>query len=304
MTAASQRAVEATTRALDAPAAEFKAGVYDGMSDATYHADPVPGGSLSSSGARKLLPPSCPALYRYEQDHGRAPKREFDFGHAAHQLVLGAGPGITVVDAKSWRTDAAQGQAEEARAEGKVPLLTAEYETVQAMAAALKRHPIAGRMFNPERGKPEQSLFWKDQKFGIWRRARLDWLPTAGNGQHWVADLKTCRSAAPDRLQKAMWDYGYATQAAWYLDGVRALGLGDKLTKFVFVFQEKTPPYLVTVAEPDPFALQIGAYENQSAMATYRDCMATGHWPGYSDGIESIPLPRWIEAQYAKEITL
>ena len=38
-------------------------GVYDGLDEAAYHADPVPGGSLSASGAKLLLPPSCPALY-------------------------------------------------------------------------------------------------------------------------------------------------------------------------------------------------------------------------------------------------
>ena len=37
--------------------AEFTAGVYDIPED-LYHRDPVPGGSLSCSGAKKLLPPS------------------------------------------------------------------------------------------------------------------------------------------------------------------------------------------------------------------------------------------------------
>jgi hypothetical protein len=30
----------------------------------------------------------------------------FDFGHAAHKLVLGAGPEIVVVDAERWDTKA------------------------------------------------------------------------------------------------------------------------------------------------------------------------------------------------------
>lgn len=37
-------------------------GVYD-LPAEVYHADPVEGGSLSSTGARKLLPPSCPGWH-------------------------------------------------------------------------------------------------------------------------------------------------------------------------------------------------------------------------------------------------
>lgn len=287
----------------DAVPAEFRPGVYDDMTDADYHADPVPGGSLSASGARRLLPPSCPALFKHELDRGRPPKREFDLGHAAHALILGTGLDIVVVDAKDWKCTTARDERDAAYGEGKVPLLAAEYETVRAMAAALKAHPIAGRIFNPDRGKPEQSLFWQDQRAKVWRRARLDWLPNPSDRRLTVVDLKTCRSAAPDRLQKAMWDYGYAQQAAFYLDGVRALGLGGKDARFVFVFQEKTPPFLITIAEPDPFALAVGEFENRSAIDLYAECRRTDVWPAYAEGITSIPLPRWVETQYSKELS-
>jgi hypothetical protein len=70
-------------------------GVYDLPAD-VYHADPVPaelGGSLSSSGAKLLLPPSCPAIYQWARTHPTY-SDAFDFGHAAHKKVLGAGAEI------------------------------------------------------------------------------------------------------------------------------------------------------------------------------------------------------------------
>lgn len=70
------------------PLAVTEPGVYDDMPEHVYLADPVPGGSLSFSGAKALLPPSCPALYRHQRDHGRPPKPAFDFGHAVHSMVL------------------------------------------------------------------------------------------------------------------------------------------------------------------------------------------------------------------------
>ena len=56
----------------------YQPGVYE-MDEATYHQDPVPGGSLSASGAKLLLPPSCPALYAWRRDHPKV-SAEFDFG--------------------------------------------------------------------------------------------------------------------------------------------------------------------------------------------------------------------------------
>lgn len=277
-----------------------QAGVYDLPVD-VYLADPVPGGSLSSSGARKLLPPNCPARYRYERDHPPTPKPEFDLGHAAHLLTLGAGPAMVVVDAADWRTKAAREARDQAHAAGAAPLLRADYEQVQAMVVALRQHPFAAALFHADRGKPEQSLFWIDQPTGVWRRARLDWVPNAGAGRFIVPEYKTCRSAEPGRLQRAIHEYGYHCQAAWYLDAVTALGLAVE-PLFVFVFQEKDPPYLVTVAQPDQVAVRVGRHLNRQALHIYRECDATGRWPGYSDDVEVIPLPPYIENRYAEEI--
>src|SRR5690606_6451240 len=129
-------------------------GIYDIDVD-DYHRDPVPGGSLSSSGARDLLPPSCPAKFRYDRDNpGPTSKRHFDLGHAAHKLVLGVGAPLVVIEADSYRTKAAQEQQKAAHLAGHVPLLEHEHEQVQAMAAAIREHPIAGPLFNPEHGTP------------------------------------------------------------------------------------------------------------------------------------------------------
>jgi hypothetical protein len=273
-------------------------GVYD-IPVEDYHADPVPGGSLSSSGARRLLPPSCPALFRWYADHPPKSRREFDFGHAAHQMVLGAGPALVVVDAADWRTKAAKEERDAAYAAGAVPILPGEYRQVRAMADALRRHPIASALFNPEHGDPEQTLIWQDPQTGVWRRALVDWLPHPGGGRPILADYKTTTSASLTAIQRAIHSYGYHQQAAWYLDGVHALG--DPGAAFVFVFQEKTPPYLVTVVQLDAGALRTARALNRQAIEVYARCAAAGHWPGYSDDIALISLPPWADT--AREIS-
>lgn len=273
-------------------------GVYQ-LDAATYHADPVAGGSLSSSGARKLLPPSCPARFRYELDHPPAPREHFNLGHAAHRLVLGDGPELVVVDADSWRTKAARQARDEAHAAGLVPLLAGDYDVVQAMADAIRAHPVAGRLFAPDAGTPEQALIWQDGPSGIWRRALLDWLPTPTPGRRTILlDYKTAASGDPDTLARAVHTYGYHQQAAWYLDGARSLGLADDEAAFLFVCQEKAPPYLVTIAELDITALRIGDLINRRALNVYAACVEADRWPGYAgDEIAHLSLPPWAEAQ-------
>jgi hypothetical protein len=275
-------------------------GVYE-ISNTAYHSDPVPGGSLSSTGARKLLPPSCPALFRWEQDHPRASTKALDTGSVAHDELLGGGPEVVRVEADNWLTKAAKQQRDEARARGAVPVLAGEHDEVKAMVAAVRAHPVAGRLFEPGSGTPEASLFWTDERTGIHRRARLDWLPHRTGRRTIIADLKTTKCAEKDKFARSAMDYGYMQQAPYYLDGVNALDLGDD-PKFVFVAIEKQPPYLVNVIELDVVAMRIGAHLNRRAIDVYAGCVATGEWPGYSKDVELASLPAWFERQFEDEL--
>lgn len=279
-------------------------GVVDGMPEDVYHADPVPAGALSCSGAKKLLPPSCPALFKHQLDHGQPHKAFFDFGRAAHKEILGAGGPTVVIDAPDWRSKAAQTARADAYAAGMTPLLTEEHERIVAMAATIKAHPIAGALFDPTTGKAEQSLFYRDPDSGVMLRSRLDWLPDPLPGRPMrLVDYKTCASAEPGEISRSMAKYAYAMQAAWYRTMVLGLGLASAV-EFVFAFQEKTPPYLVTVVEPDTEALQVGERMMRRAIDTYVECTRTGVWPGYTAGIELVGLPFWAVADYDVDVAV
>lgn len=285
------------TAIADAPlplAASHEPGVYDGIPLAEYHADKT---TLSSSGARKLLPPSCPAKFRYWQDNPEGPKPHFDFGTAAHTLILNDGPEIAVCEFGSWRSKAAEEAQEAARARGAVPVLESQYKELQAMAKAVREHPYAGPLFAPETGKAEQSLYWLHRETGVTLRARPDWLRFDR-----IVDYKTCISADPESISKDVARYGYHVQEAMYRAGARALGLFDGDPIFTFVFQEKTPPYLITVIELDDIARKIGRSFADMAVFSFAECTASGVWPDYmADShprIPQIPLPAWVEREY------
>lgn len=263
-------------------------GSYDGIPDSEYHADK---GSLSSSGARKLLPPSTPAQFRWEQDHPRESTDAFDLGHAVHTLVLGEGAEIAAIDAATWSTKAAKEAREQARAEGKVPLLAKDAEKARAMAASVKGHPLATHLFS--RGVAERSIYWRDAETGVMLRARPDWLPERGSGRLVITDLKTSASSDPEEFSKSAAKYGYAIQHAWYCEGARAVGLDDD-PAFVFVVVEKTAPYLVSVIELDQDAVAYGRRMMRRAIDIYAQCVERNDWPGHQDDIHLVSLPKWV----------
>jgi len=269
-------------------------GIYDGIPEDQYHADPA----LSASGAKRLLPPNCPALYKHDRDNGGRPnKRAFDLGHAAHAAVLGVGLELVVVDADNWTTKAAKQQRDDAYADGKCPILAKEKAAVDAMALEIRRHPLASALLDPAHGRPEVSAFWHDDQRGIDRRARFDWLPTTDGGQLVVPDYKTTASAEPHAFHRSVFSFGYDMQAVFYMDAVRAAGLAEDVS-FVFIAQETTAPYLITVHELDFASLLLGRARVDEACEVFRRCTETDTWPGYSDVIELVAPPPWLAGLY------
>ena len=271
------------------------AGVYD-ITEADYHKDPVPEGSLSASGAKLLM--ECPEKFAYRQQHGSEHRDYFDFGKAAHALVLGAGAPVAILPFEDFRTKDAKAARDEAYARGETPMLAATWQTVQAMADKIRQHPIASALLNPERGKPEQTLIWHDR---IWRRALVDFMPNLDtDGRLIVTDYKTCADASAQAFSRSAASYGYHQQDAWYLDGVRAVS-GRTDVAFVFIAQEKEAPYVVNVIELTDSFRRIGAWRNEIAVDRYIAGMASGRWPAYSTEVERVDAPRWTEIEHEEQ---
>lgn len=264
--------------------APTESGVYEGIPEPVYHGDRT---SLSSSGARKLL--RCPALFKHELDYGGGHRDEFDFGSAAHKYVLGEGAEIEVIDAKDWRTTAAKEAKAAAHRAGRVPILVKDDLVAREMAAAVLAHPVAADLL--AEGSAEMSLYWNDPIAWVRLRARLDWMTEYGN-RLTLVDYKTTKDAEPDSFSNSAASYGYHQQAAWYRAAARELEL-DPDPRFVFIAQEKTRPYLVSVHEYTPDDIAVGELMSRRAIDLYARCMATDTWPAYGDGIHTMRLPKW-----------
>ncbi len=265
------------------------------LDEATYHADRD---SLSVSGAKVIL--RSPALFRYQQEHPVF-KNTFDFGSAAHALVLGVGPKLVVheFDAEKVKspkaTNAWKAQQAEVREDGDILLLPDEHAQVVAMADRLSSHALAMRLLSD--GEPEVSAYALDKETGVMRRGRFDWL-----GSTVLTDYKSAVSADPRDLAGrygVVSKYGYDKQAAWYTDLAR--DLGHPGAAFAFIFQEKAEPYQVTVAYVDDADLHDARAANRHALERFRDCTASGLWPAYIPDDSAVRLSL-TEQTYNEEV--
>jgi hypothetical protein len=276
-------------------------GIYDAMTEEEYHSDPVPGGSLSASGCKTLL--KSPAKFNHQRQPGNSVHKDvFDFGSAAHTLVLGVGAEIEWLAFDDYKTKAARTAKLEARGAGRTPMLIKDQPQLIAMADAIREHPAAAALLNPAHGKAEQSLFWSAD--GIQKRARLDWLPDqVGAPRFAISDYKTTPEdgAGPLAFARTAVDFSYHQQAAFYLEGVRVLlGIPDPV--FWFIVQEKAAPYLVNVIELPADAMLEGQQRNDRAVALFKECTEADHWPGYGDQIDLAYWPQWASYQHADNL--
>lgn len=267
-------------------------GIYQNIPDTEYHAAKD---ILSSSGARRLIT-STPRKFYEEMTTVRPYNPAFEIGHAAHTLMLTVGDPFEVVDADSWRTKDAKEARDAALQAGKTPLLAKEYAQVRAMADAILEHPVAGELFTRNDTTSEQSLYWKDEQTGVACRARPD---LAVNDWSLIVDYKTTVSADPREFAKSIAKYGYHQQQAWYCEAVEILtGIRPE---FVFVCQEKTPPYEVSLIQLDADAVRIGGRLNEDARSIYAACMDSGVWPSYPPSVQVVGLPAWALRQADQE---
>lgn len=263
------------------------------MPEADYHASPA----LSSTGARTLL--DCPARFDWQRRNPRPHKDTFDFGTAVHTLTLGAGWVIEALDFDDWRTKAAREAADEIRANGGIPMLRKDYDVAKEAADAVHAHPAAGPLMRPADDRlVEASMFAEDPTTGVAMRARVDML-----APDVMIDLKTARSADPEKFGRDAATYGYQVQMAWYQHVARLCG--RDAIPFLFVVVENVAPYLVNVIELDGEFARIGRAQMDRALQLYAVCTETGKWPGYErdDGEPNVVgPPAWLSYSEGMEL--
>jgi exodeoxyribonuclease VIII len=120
-------------------------------------------------------------------------------------LVFGRAFHVAVLEPEKWAANYASlpsfgdGRTKEAKArkatwlavnEGRIAVPEADYETIEAMAMAVRAHPLASKLVTG--GKAEQTLRWCDEATGLQCKSRVDYIAREGTV---FVDLKSCANA-------------------------------------------------------------------------------------------------------------
>lgn len=210
---------------------------------------------------------TSPAQYRYGLDHPREDTTRLTFGRAVHAAILE--PDRFALDfavfkgarraGKVWQAFKAQHPADSI-------LKVAEYERVLAMRDAVRAHQVVARHLRG--GVAERVIVWTDAETGVRCKARLDLLDDA------LLDLKTTDDVA--RFGWFTEQLHYNHQIAWYLRGLRALGI---VVPARLVAVECKAPYRVELIGFAAARLEAGERECRRLLRLVAECRASGRWP-------------------------
>lgn len=190
---------------------------------------------------------------------------------------------------------AGRAACEEAEAAHVTPITKETLAQAEAMAKALRGHPVAGGAFMAPGALFEVSVFWEEVVDGLTIpcKARLDCLhrDLPGFGCM-IVDLKKTRDASPGFMRRHMLDFRYHVQAAWYR---RAVYMAEGLTSqgFYLFCVEDCPPYLPGLYRVTEDAQAQALREIKGDMETLAECVKSGEWPGYPAEIVDLDLPAW-----------
>ncbi len=281
-----------------------------GMPNEVYHKMPA----LSNSGLKTLL--DCPSKYYYKYLSGEyIPKEKpyFKIGKAAHSYILEGRKKflktywtnpyykltkeekIALLNSigydgnlKSLKVDEINELLFELNGIEKkeIELTPLELNQVILMARAINNDTKAKNALSAK-GESELSLFWQDEKTGVWLKCRPDFLPYDCKN---VPDYKTTDSAKPELFYNSFFKYGYFVQAAMYRMGIKAVCDID-VENFFFIVQEKEAPYVTQIYNPEIEGLITwGEKVIYSGLEKYLECKKNDLWEGYFNKIIEIRI--------------
>jgi len=159
----------------------------------------------------------------------------------------------------------------------------------EAMRESIMRNPTA-RTLIENASMMEACSVWEHPEYGFPCKAKFDIYGTF-EGYGTITDVKTTVDASDAAWTRAVDNFGYVTQAPWYLDGLNELSEAER--RFLFIAVEKTPPYAVQVHELNSLAMFEGRYRIRKVCAKWDKALRTKSFPSYQGGVNLHGLAAW-----------
>ena len=172
---------------------------------------------------------------------------------------------------------------------------TEEAQHIERMHDAVCKHKIIRMM--RQKGGYEAVVVWDCD--GVPFKSRLDkFIPQANGVPATILDLKkvTLGRGGDALFANAIRDYGYDVRAALYVDAIRQQS--GVTPAFIWIIVEDAFPYSINVIQANKETLAIGRSKYKHAVANYKRCCETGHWPGYTDSIREGGLSEYYVSSH------
>ena len=247
-----------------------------------------------------------PERFKYFLEHPVEQTPAMAFGSAAHKLFLEPrdfGEEYAVAPNVDRRTKSGREEWESFQAanEGKTILANDDLDTIHEMGVALINCPLAYKLIFGKKGQSEVPIFWTDKKTGEKCKAKMDRVVTYRRRKY-IVDYKTTMAADTFHFNSEVWKRGYYMQAAMYAEGMKTALKLRRLPGFLFVAQEKKPPYSVNVIEVSEEVMNAGIAKFHSLLEKYHACSVLDKWPGY---VQDVPndcfVPGWMMSEMEDE---
>lgn len=253
-----------------------------------------------------LLHNTTPAHYRYALDHPTREEREREcllVGHASHAFTLDDATSreLYVVRPKTYTADRGKDDGKEKPwnsnaivckewiktigFQGKIVLTQRQWDLAHAIKDAVWKFESSRMLIDG--AEVEVSMIWNDPQTGLSMKARIDILHGGV-----LADLKTCRCAAPGPFGRDQYRLGGHVQGAAYLEGAQILA-GTTFEDFVYIAAENEPPHLVKCYDLQPDDLELAKMQYHITLDRLAFCKRKDRWDGYGQEISPLVLPSW-----------
>lgn len=270
-----------------------------------HHADPCPEPSLSQSIAQVLLEQSAEHAYAVHPKLGgvvRPSTKEMDDGSLIHRLILDEGPEIRAIEHGDYRSKVAREERDEARAEGKIPVLVHKLEDALVAANAIRKKIDDLELdVSLDDAQKEATIVWHpDTIHGpIWCRGRMDavWPDKAV-----ILDVKKWQGGGVSAAERHCVNYGVDIQGAAYTEALTALDsrMAGRV-RFYVVFVELSEPYGVRLCDFAGSMRDLGFQRWDRAKTEWAWCLTRNKWPGYGTEAVSLNAPAWKMQQEMME---
>lgn len=250
-----------------------------------------------SSGLCNTLLQCSPAHAKCEQDNRQDDATEAsDTGTAIHDGLLEGMDRIQPIDALDWRTKIAKELRDQARAEGKIPMLAIKVEAVRKAVEAAKAFVAGSEIAGVfDSGKAEQTIIWQENE-ALFCKMRADWLT---DDHSLMLHVKTTQgSAQPESfIRNQLVPMGYDVAAMFYERGA-GLTLASAPPRSVFLVIEQAPPFGCSLVGLSPAMQELASAKVERAIRTWAQCSASGKWPGYPSRIAYAEPTNWQMAEH------